>query len=191
MAEHRSSTVGLRAWGLVFVTLFGLALACWAAIQAGYPPDSSGVAALAVGVFCVAAIYSWVRAAREREDRAALAVAKSKRLDIPATLHPVIDPDICIGSLFCLKVCPEGDILGVVDGKAALINASACIGHGKCELECPVDAIKLVFGTGVRGIDLPEVNESFESSRPGVHIIGELGGMGLIKNAMVQGVQLS
>lgn len=57
-------------------------------------------------------------------------------LNQPQTLHPVTDPDICIGSLSCLAVCPEGDILGVVDGKAALINASACIGHGKCELEC-------------------------------------------------------
>ncbi len=109
----------------------------------------------------------------------------------PPTLHPVIDPDKCMGSLSCLAVCPEGDIMGVVDGKAALINPSACIGHGKCALECPVNAITLVFGTLQRGLDLPEVNEFFETSRPGVHIVGELGGMGLIKNAITQGVQVS
>ena len=57
-------------------------------------------------------------------------------------------------------------------------------------LECPVGAISLVFGTSARGIDLPEVNSTFETSRPGVHIVGELGGMGLIKNAITQGVQL-
>jgi thioredoxin reductase/NAD-dependent dihydropyrimidine dehydrogenase PreA subunit len=101
----------------------------------------------------------------------------------------VIDPDKCIGSLSCLSVCPEGDVLGVIDGKAALINASSCIGHGKCEVECPVDAISLVFGTSERGVDLPSVDEFFQSSRPGVHIVGELGGMGLIKNAMTQGLQ--
>ncbi len=33
------------------------------------------------------------------------------------------------------------------------------------------------------------VDEYFESSRPGVHIVGELGGMGLIRNAVTQGVQ--
>jgi dihydropyrimidine dehydrogenase (NAD+) subunit PreT len=109
----------------------------------------------------------------------------------PPTLHPVIDPDKCMGSLSCLTVCPEGDIMGVVDGKAALISPSACIGHGKCALECPVNAITLVFGTSTRGIDIPDVNEFFETNRPGVHIVGELGGMGLIKNAIKQGVQVA
>src|SRR5205823_330139 len=96
-----------------------------------------------------------VRRRMARHRRTLEEIAKKGGEKIPLSLHPVIDPDICIGSLSCLKVCPEGDILGVVDGKAALINASACIGHGKCELECPVDAIKLVFGTSLRGVDLP------------------------------------
>src|SRR5207253_2799453 len=34
-------------------------------------------------------------------------------------------------------------------------------------------------------------DEYFESSRPGVHIVGELGGMGLIKNAVTQGLQVA
>ena len=50
-------------------------------------------------------------------------------------------------------------------------------------------AIRLVFGTAERGVDLPEVDEFFESSRAGVHVVGELGGMGLIKNAITQGAQ--
>jgi thioredoxin reductase/Pyruvate/2-oxoacid:ferredoxin oxidoreductase delta subunit len=110
---------------------------------------------------------------------------------IPLTLHPVIDPDICIGSLTCLKSCPEGDILGMVGGAARLIHGDHCIGHGRCAAECPVGAIKLVFGTGERGIDLPMVDQFFESSRPGVHVVGELGGMGLIKNAIEQGSQVA
>ena len=109
---------------------------------------------------------------------------------IPLTLHPVINPDICIGSLACLKSCPEGDILGVVNGAARLIHGDHCIGHGRCAAECPVGAITLVFGTKERGIDLPMVDQFFESSRPGVHVVGELGGMGLIKNAITQGVQV-
>lgn len=131
------------------------------------------------------------RSKREAADSAALAQAVKEGRAEPMTLHPVIDPDRCIGSLSCLSVCPEGDILGVIDGKAALVNPSACIGHGKCELECPVNAISLVFGSAKRGVDLPEVNEFFETSRKGLHIVGELGGMGLIKNAITQGLQLA
>ena len=136
-------------------------------------------------------VMSRLRTSRERRDTEALEQSKTEGRNIPQTLHPIIDPDICIGSLSCLSVCPEGDILGVVDGKAALVSASSCIGHGKCALECPVGAIKLVFGTSERGVDLPEVSEYFETSRPGVHIVGELGGMGLIKNAITQGLQVA
>lgn len=131
------------------------------------------------------------RTKREAADTAALATAVKEGRAEPMTLHPIIDPDRCIGSLSCLSVCPEGDILGVVDGKAALVSPSACIGHGKCALECPVNAITLVFGSEKRGVDLPEVDEFFETSRKGLHIVGELGGMGLIKNAITQGLQVA
>ncbi len=131
------------------------------------------------------------RSQRQAADTETLAqVHKEGRSDAP-TLHPVIDPDKCIGSLSCTDVCPEGDILGVVDGKAALITPSACIGHGKCMVECPVNAIELVFGSAKKGLELPETDEFFETSRKGVYIVGELGGMGLIKNAITQGLQCS
>lgn len=150
---------------------------------------------LVSGVFLVLAVLAakMLRAQRRREtrDEQAFADAIERNLHIPPSLHPIIDPKACIGCLSCLKACPEGDILGVVDGKARLITASNCIGHGKCAVECPTDAIRLVFGTLERGVDLPEVDQFFEASRPGVHIVGELGGMGLIKNAITQGVQVS
>jgi thioredoxin reductase len=52
-----------------------------------------------------------------------------------------------------------------------------------------VDAISLVFGTAERGIDIPNVCPNFETNLPGMFIAGELGGMGLIRNAIEQGVQ--
>lgn len=103
----------------------------------------------------------------------------------------MIDPDVCIGSLSCLGACHEGDILGVVGGSVRLVHADHCVGHGRCAAECPVGAIRLVFGSAERGVDLPEVSSVFESSRPGLHIVGELGGMGLIKNAISQGLQVA
>ena len=144
-----------------------------------------------LAVALVAAGQVGRRWARARRDAATLEDKRRRGLHLARSLHPVIDPDICIGSLSCLKACPEGDILGVVDGAARLVHADHCIGHGRCAAECPVGAIRLVFGSAERGVDLPEVSEVFESSRPGVHVVGELGGMGLIKNAIVQGLQVA
>ena len=106
----------------------------------------------------------------------------------PPSLHPVVDHARCIGSGACVKVCPE-QALGIVGGKAVLVNAAACIGHGACRLACPVEAINLVFGTAKRGIDIPDVSPEFESNIPGIFIAGELGGMGLIRKACEQGRQ--
>ena len=148
----------------------------------------AGALALAALLLLVYLIRRW------REDRRArhkLAEAVRLELDVPPSLHPVIDPDVCIGSGSCISACPEGKILGMVDGVATLVNASKCIGHGKCAAECPVGAIRLVFGSSERGVELPEVDEHFETSRPGVHIVGELAGMGLIRNALVQGLQVA
>jgi thioredoxin reductase/NAD-dependent dihydropyrimidine dehydrogenase PreA subunit len=94
---------------------------------------------------------------------------------------------VYIKSGACIEACPEKDILGIVNGKATLINASQCIGHGACFHACPVEAISLVIGTEKRGVDLPHINQNFETNVPGIYIAGELGGMGLIKNSVEQG----
>ena len=52
-----------------------------------------------------------------------------------------------------------------------------------------MDAIALVLGTATRGIDLPMVGPDFQTNVPGVFVAGELGGMGLIRNAVEQGRQ--
>ncbi|MBI5587368.1 MAG: NAD(P)-binding domain-containing protein [Deltaproteobacteria bacterium] len=107
----------------------------------------------------------------------------------PVSIHPHIDTAKCIGSGACIKACPEKDIIGISGGKGKLINASHCVGHGACAAACPVGAISLVFGTETRGVDIPCVTPNFETNLKGVFIIGELGGIGLIKNAISQGKQ--
>jgi thioredoxin reductase len=118
-------------------------------------------------------------------------IAKAKELGFhePVSLHPVVNHDICIGSAACITACPEHDILGLVDGKATTINASRCVGHGACFHACPIQAITLCIGTETRGVELPHVSQEFETTIPGIYIAGELGGMGLIKNAVEQGKQ--
>ena len=110
----------------------------------------------------------------------------------PASLHPLIDESKCLGCGACVTACPETshhDVLGLIDGKAVLIGPTECIGHGACKTACPFDAITLVFGTERRGLDIPVLKPNFESTVPGVFVAGELGGMGLIKNALTQGQQ--
>lgn len=106
----------------------------------------------------------------------------------PPSLHPFIDPAICIGAVSCAKACPENAI-GIIDHKGFFINPSVCIGHGACAAVCPSGAIRLVFGTEKRGVDIPFVYPSFETNIEGLFIAGELGGMGLIRKAVEQGKQ--
>jgi thioredoxin reductase len=106
----------------------------------------------------------------------------------PSSLHPYIDPNKCLGSGSCVSACPEGAI-GIIKGKAVLIHPTICIGHGACMTACPHDAISLVFGTEKRGMDIPKVSPTFETNVPGIYIAGELGGMGLIRKAAIQGTQ--
>ena len=107
----------------------------------------------------------------------------------PASLHPIIDPNKCLGCAACVSACPEKSVLGVINSKAKLISPSQCIGHGACHKACPFSAITLVFGTEKRGVDIPYINENFETNVAGIYIAGELGGMGLIRNAIRQGSQ--
>jgi len=126
---------------------------------------------------------------REHRAREAREAARQAGLGEPASLHPIIDPVKCVGCGSCAEACPEGNVLGVIEGKGQLVNPSHCIGHGACMTACPVDAITLVFGTQKRGVDIPLVKPNFETNVPGVFIAGELGGMGLIGNAIEQGRQ--
>jgi thioredoxin reductase/ferredoxin len=136
----------------------------------------------------VLCLYVLRRRRREALALAALEQSEKTGLTEPPSLHPVVDPNLCVGSGGCVKACPD-KALGIVHGKAYLVNPTVCIGHGACAVACPLEAIKLVFGTARRGIDIPFVKPSFETNVPGVYIAGELGGMGLIRKAAEQGRQ--
>jgi thioredoxin reductase/NAD-dependent dihydropyrimidine dehydrogenase PreA subunit len=134
--------------------------------------------------------FLYFRRRYRRNERHAQALQESREAGLgePVSLHPVVDPLLCIGSGSCAKACPEG-ALGLVEGKAHLVNPSVCIGHGACMAACPFEAIKLVFGTEKRGVDIPLVKPNFETNVPGLYIAGELGGMGLVRKAAEQGRQ--
>lgn len=144
-----------------------------------------------VFIIIIVSVYFYVKSQIKRSKiiEEKIKKAKEEGLYEPVSLHPVIDLNDCINTGACIIACPEQDILGVVNGKATTINASRCVGHGACFHACPTEAISLCIGTEKRGVELPHVNEKFETNISGIYIAGELGGMGLIRNAVEQGKQ--
>ncbi len=143
----------------------------------------------AVFLLCAGIIFFYLRKKKVKSVKTErkVSVAKEEGLFEPVSLYPHIDLGTCIGSGACITACPEKDILGIVDGVATVINTSNCVGHGACFHACPVEAITLRIGTETRGVELPHVNEDYETNIKGIYIAGELGGMGLIKNSVEQG----
>jgi thioredoxin reductase/ferredoxin len=141
--------------------------------------------------FALILLFAIVRHVRRmhRTEAAARAAAERGKLhsDGPRAQHPHIDATHCIGCGACVEVCPEGDVLAVIAGKAAIVNGHKCIGHGLCAEACPVGAITIVMASPSVGADMPQLTAAHETTVPNLFIAGELGGLALIKNAVNEG----
>lgn len=153
---------------------------------------ASSLTVVVLALLLASAVYFvWAAHLKRRERKAVTELEDMAALGevVPDTMYPIIDPNRCIGSGACVRACPEKGVIEVVHGIGTLVNPLACVGHSACMQACPVDAIKVVFGSSTRGVELPKVDPHFQTTRPGVYVIGELGGMGLIRNAVRQGRQ--
>ena len=142
-----------------------------------------------IGIAAVVIIWSQRRRQQKILASNRLAQNAAAETKAPASLHPFIDTTQCIGCGSCVQACPEQNVLSLVDMKAALVQPDHCVGHGKCETACPVGAITLVIGTHDNGVDVPVTDEFFETNVPGMYVVGELRGIGLIRNSLRQGMQ--
>jgi thioredoxin reductase/ferredoxin len=129
------------------------------------------------------------RRRRKKQVAAALEAYEKGKLHSggPQSQHPHIDTTYCIGCGGCTTICPEGDVLAMLAGKAVLVNGHKCIGHGLCAEACPVGAITMVMASASISADMPYLTPEHETSIPNLFIVGELGGLALIKNAINEG----
>jgi thioredoxin reductase/Pyruvate/2-oxoacid:ferredoxin oxidoreductase delta subunit len=140
------------------------------------------------GVICFIFLIIYLRSLKKREARALEAAEKGKLYSHgPQAQHPHIDNNYCIGCATCTTVCPEGDVLAMIGGKAVIVNGYKCIGHALCADACPVGAITMVMASPSMAGDVPDLTPENETTVPGMFIVGELGGLALIKNAVNQG----
>lgn len=107
-------------------------------------------------------------------------------LEATTALHAMVRADVCVGCGACVPVCPEPGAIRL-EGKLAMVDTARCKGHGECVTACPVGGILLTAGDAVQRIETPELDVHFQSNVPGLYVVGELGGRGLIKNAVNEG----
>ncbi len=140
------------------------------------------------GIICLFFLVGYLKGLKKKEARAREAAEKGKLFsEGPKAQHPHIDNNYCIGCGTCTSVCPEGDVLAMIGGKAVIVNGHKCIGHGLCADACPVGAITMVMASPSMAADIPHLTPEYETSVPNLFIVGELGGLALIKNAVNQG----
>jgi len=125
---------------------------------------------------------------QEKRTLTRLVESKSKGQDKALMQHPIINQSLCIGCGICVSSCPEGDVLGLINGKATIIHGSHCVGHAQCADNCPVGGIEVSLGDISQREDIPRLTKDFETNLSGIYIIGELSGMALIRNAINHGI---
>jgi len=131
----------------------------------------------------------YVRRLIQNEEHARRMVEAQDVLPVTAKgMHPHIDSALCIGCGSCTTVCPEGDVLAMAGGKAVIANLQRCIGHERCAEACPMGAITMVRGSFIEP-GTPRLTDEYETTIDNLFIVGELGGLPLIRNAVNQGRQ--
>ncbi len=144
----------------------------WAPAIGGLSAGSLAFAGLALGR----------RVVRRRAREAAPPKAPTKRR------LPAIDASTCIGCHACVDACPF-DVLEVSRYVAVVARPDDCCGVVLCEQACPNGSLT------IQEEDAPVedrlgIDDNLEvTGRPGLYLAGDITGLPLIKNAILQGVQ--
>jgi thioredoxin reductase len=119
---------------------------------------------------------------RSEKKRAPLppAASATKRL-------PMVNTSTCLGCYACVDACPYG-VLEVERYVAVVARPDACCGLVLCEQRCPNGSLFVADEGSV--LEQARISPSLESTEvPGLFLAGDVTGVPLIKNAILQGVQ--
>ena len=98
---------------------------------------------------------------------------------------PQIDTQTCLGCYACVDACPY-DVLEIQRYVAVVVRPEACCGLTLCEQRCPNGSLVITDGEAIG--DRPRIKENLESKdTAGLFLAGDVTGLPLIKNAIVQG----
>src|SRR5271165_1247655 len=123
-------------------------------------------------LICFFFVAGYLKRLKKRDARAREAVERGQLFsEGPKAQHPHIDSNYCIGCGTCTSVCPEGDVLAMIAGKAVIVNGHKCIGHGLCADACPVGAITMVIASPSMAADVPYLTAEHETTVPGLFIV--------------------
>ncbi|MEZ4311494.1 MAG: NAD(P)-binding domain-containing protein [Polyangiaceae bacterium] len=144
---------------------------------------------LGSGLLAFALVFGGTRAFRW-----SLAFARSRKpapvqaaLLKPATRKrlPTIHTATCIGCYACVDACPY-DVLEIDRYVAVVARPEACCGLVLCAQRCPNGSLTISDGEAIG--ERPRLTDDLESSdTPGLFLAGDVTGLPLIKNAILQG----
>ena len=144
---------------------------------------------LGTGMFAFGLTFGFVRGGRSLFDR----IRRGKPAATPEALVkpqtrvrlPQINTQTCIGCYACVDACPY-DVLDVQKYVAVVVRPEACCGLTLCEQRCPNGSLRVTDGETIG--DRPRMGENLESlDTPGLFLAGDITGLPLIKNAILQG----
>lgn len=115
-----------------------------------------------------------------------IAAPRASQATDEGVLRALVRSDMCVGCGTCVAACPEVGAI-TMRGKLAVVDDMLCRGHGECVAACPIGAISVNAGTAANRVLVPDLDAAFQSNVRGLFIVGELGGRGLIKNAINEG----
>ncbi len=141
---------------------------------------------LGSGLAVAALVFAGARAVdalRRRRRRASLASVVPEAA--PRVRLPQIDTGTCLGCYACVDACPY-DVLEVERYVAVVVRPDACCGLTLCEQRCPNGSLRITDGEPIG--DRPRLGGDLDSlDVPGLYLAGDVTGLPLIKNAILQG----
>lgn len=98
-------------------------------------------------------------------------------------IHSIND-DRCTGCDACVTVCPT-DVLELKNNKSRVLRFGDCIQCEQCANVCPTTALVMHHeGTAAPPVQVPDLDDYYQSKVPGLYLLGEAAGKPLVKNAV-------